>query len=366
MVYLSAFFFIATAYVAVGYPVVVFVMSWFKARPVNCGVMTPSISVILCVRNERENITVRLQNLIDMDYPSELVEIIVVSDGSIDGTDDMVCSFSNFNVKLVKLETHKGKAVAINAGVAAASNDILLFCDARQRFNADVLKRLVSYFADDAIGAVSGMLILKKSEYVECDAGVNYYWRYEVWLRLNESRSGSVVGATGAIYAMRKELFKPLPYGTILDDVLTPMRVVLQGKRVVYAPEAKAFENVIFSDDTEMERKVRTIYGNMQLYKLAPELFSFRCNSIWFRFVSHKVIRLFLPALLLGCFTTSLFFLYGVIAYLQIVFWVVALVSWKQQIAAFPWRLFSLFCLLNLAIIKAWFRFVKNENVTWR
>lgn len=199
----------------------------------------------------------------------------------------------------------------MNAGVAAATGEILVFADARQRFAPDAVRQLISSFDDPAIGGVTGELILDCEQPGTSDSpvgeGIGLYWRYEKWLRRHESRVRSTLGATGAIYALRRSLWQPLPPVTLLDDVLAPMRAVLAGKRVVFEERARAYDRTAPSSPAEMRRKTRTLAGNYQILSLEPRLLLPVVNPVWVQYASHKMGRLLVPWALIAALVTSAF-----------------------------------------------------------
>src|SRR5215831_152135 len=326
-------------YVYVGYPL--FLHVWARLAPMRTNrtqrQCEPSVSIVIAARNEARRVPGRLENLRQLDYPDSKQQVIVVSDGSTDGTVDVLARTPR--VVAVALPPG-GKARALNAGVACATNDIVVFADMRQAFAPDALRALVAPFRDPRVGAVSGELVLngeardrrhdddrraardrRAIEDRRDDArraagqrkgsrrwsrrrarfestvtdGVGLYWRYEKQIRRDESASGSVVGATGAIYAVRRSLWRPLPPDTILDDVLAPMRCVMAGYRVVFEERACAFDRTAPDASTEGRRKLRTLAGNYQLLWLEPRLLLPWRNPAWIQFVSHKVGRLLVP-----------------------------------------------------------------------
>jgi len=365
--YITIISLIVLFYIFAGYPLIIYIQSRLFPTPMAKEFSPIPFSIVMCVRNEGAIIQNRLKNLLAMDYPPELVEIIVVSDGSTDETDNIVQSYANKSVKLIQLSNPQGKAAALNAGIPQATHDILLLCDARQSFRPDAARRLVSCFADNTVGAVSGRLIICSSEKAGKTSGGSPYWDYEVKLRTNEAISDSVIGATGAIYAIRKSLFEPLPDGTILDDVLIPMRIVLKGNRVLYDENSIAYDEKPIQNKNELIRKVRTLYGNLQLYRIAPELFSPIKNRLWWRFISHKILRLFFPFLLLICLIASLFSggvltLFGI---LQLFGWIASFLALRFGNGSILCRALASLLLLNTAVILAWHRFLSGKTDVW-
>jgi poly-beta-1,6-N-acetyl-D-glucosamine synthase len=339
---------LVVAWVYVGYPALL--LAWSRAarrmpHPADTGRELPSVSVLLAVRNEASRLPERLQNLFALDYPGDRLEIIAVSNGSSDATPAVLDRFRD-RVRVSVLGA-VGKAAALNHAAAAARGELLVFADARQRFAPDALRRLVEPFDDPVIGAVSGELVLDSESVGGAPAaasrsqggpeaasgvgeGVGLYWRYEKWLRRNESRIHSLLGATGAIYAMRRDLWRPLPPDTILDDVLTPMRVVMAGYRTVFTPAAKAFDQASPDAATETRRKIRTLAGNYQLLWIEPRLLLPLVNPVWLQFVSHKVGRLAVPYALVGLLVSGAVLasagpVYGLALTAQVVFYVLAM-----------------------------------------
>jgi cellulose synthase/poly-beta-1,6-N-acetylglucosamine synthase-like glycosyltransferase len=290
----------------------------------------PGLSIVIAARNEGFRLAARLNNLLSIDYPASKRQIIVVLDGSTDNSTDVLERYLD-TVDVVAVPAG-GKATALNAGVSIACNDILVFADARQQFATDALRELVSPFRDESIGGVTGELLLdaeamlfanrrkkedrragprnvpdrRQGRASSISDGVGLYWRYEKALRRMESAVGSTLGATGAIYAIRRSLWRDLPPDTILDDVLVPMRVVMSGSRVVFNDRAVAFDRAAPDAEAELRRKVRTLSGNYQLLRLEPRLLSPSTNPVWLQFVSHKLGRLVVPYALLTMFASSL------------------------------------------------------------
>ncbi|WP_338667625.1 glycosyltransferase [Pseudodesulfovibrio methanolicus] len=371
MTILAALSLLLLAYTIAGYPLVQACLARLRPRPVDAADPADTgdpVSVIICARDEGPRIAARIANLLAMDYPAERLEVIVVSDGSVDGTDQAVLGYGDPRVRLIRQDHPMGKAAALNAGVAAAAHELLLLGDARQTFAPDVARLLLSHFHDPSVGAVSGRLEIRPEHGSGAASGVgSSYWSLEVRLRAAESAGGSVIGVTGAIYALRKACFAPLPEGTVLDDVLIPMRAALKGYRILYDTRAVAVDAKPVSDAGETTRKVRTLYGNLQLLRLAPELFLPWKNPLWFRFISHKILRLFLPLFFAGALVFSLAaggWLSGFGA-LQAMGWLAAWYAWKTKNGSRPGKALSALLLLNLAVIRAWVRFLHNDEQVW-
>jgi cellulose synthase/poly-beta-1,6-N-acetylglucosamine synthase-like glycosyltransferase len=245
--------------------------------------------------------------LLALDYPALKVQIIVSLDGPTDGTELAARKYETGRLRVLLMKPHAGKAEALNRAVSKATGEVLVFTDARQVLDRKAVQELVSNFEDISVGAVTGELMLLDESGKEAGDAVGLYWRYEKELRSMESDIHSTMGATGALYAIRRELYRPIPSHTILDDVAIPMNAVLEGKRVVFDRAARAYDYVANSSATEFTRKVRTLTGNFQLLKQMPELIVPWRNPVFIQFVSHKVGRLFVPYFLIMLLVSNLF-----------------------------------------------------------
>jgi glycosyltransferase involved in cell wall biosynthesis len=295
---LQAAFWLSAAlvgYTLVGYPLLLALAGRLWPRPHRVEPVPASISIILAVHNEEMHLGRRLTELTEMLHAGGTPgEIIVVSDGSTDGSVEVARAFEDRGVRVVALKRNQGKAAALSRAFAEARHEIVAFADARQRWAADALARLLENFADPRVGAVSGDLVLETTPGVM--AGVGLYWRVEKWLRRAESRIGSQAGVTGAISAVRRGLLPAaIPAGTLLDDVYWPLCVAMRGCRVVHDERARAFDRLPDRPRDEFRRKIRTLAGNYQLVTLLPgSLLPWR-NPVWPAWVSHKLLRLVVP-----------------------------------------------------------------------
>jgi cellulose synthase/poly-beta-1,6-N-acetylglucosamine synthase-like glycosyltransferase len=270
-------------------------------KPADTGAC-PTISIVLAACNEAAHIGAKLHNLAAMDYPADRVEILVGSDGSTDGTDDIVRAHPS-GARLFRYE-RLGKTGVLNRLVAEATGEILVFMDARQRVAADALRRFAAHFMDPCVGAVGGELALTGADGEETSDGVGVYWRYEKWLRRRESELRLVTGLSGALYALRRELFIPPEDDTILDDVMIPLGAARRGYDLRVDDAVKVYDRVA-DEDREFHRKVRTLLGNFQMFgRLLRRPRPFPPRLV-FSLVSHKVCRALTPPALLGLLVGS-------------------------------------------------------------
>jgi biofilm PGA synthesis N-glycosyltransferase PgaC len=318
--------FLFTAYVYVGYPVVLVAWRRLRRRGVYRRYQQPTVSIVIAMHDESRHVHAKMRNCLELDYPADRLQVIVSLDAPTDGTAELVQQYAERKIEIVYSSDWRGKAGALNAGVAKATGEIILFSDARQRFEKGIVRELVSNFADESVGAVSGELFILDEQGRE-----SAYWRYEKMLRALESDIHSLPGATGAIYAIRRDLFTPLPLKTLLDDVVVPMRIVMLGKRSIFEPAARAYDTASETPEREFERKRRTLAGNYQLLFEMPELLLPWRNPILLQFCSHKVGRLLVPYCLVAFFVSNLFLhdpFYLMVLAAQILWYGAACVGW--------------------------------------
>jgi glycosyltransferase involved in cell wall biosynthesis len=347
------------AYSYIIYPLLLGLLARLRGKPAVRGpAARHSVTIITTAFNEETAIERRLSDLTNLLSASGVHgEIVVVSDGSTDGTTERARRFAGPLLRVLELPRNVGKAAALNEGWKAARHEILVFADIRQRWASDALERLIESFSDPTIGAVGGELVIESSPGVM--AGVGIYWRLEKWLRRQESRVHSTVGVSGSIAAVRWELFQRIPEGTILDDVYWPLCVVMQGFRVVHDERAKAFDQLPERARDELRRKVRTLSGNFQLIAQCPRLLSPWHNPVWFQLVSHKLSRLAVPwALLVMLIASALVdsVIYRAVFWSQIFMYLIAIAGIRREIGS-RLRIASVassFLILNAA---AWIAF---------
>ena len=288
-------------YTYFGYPLLIGLLArllpW-RPRPVPGW--EPTVSICVAAYNCEAYIDAKLASLLALDYPAEKLEILVYSDASSDGTDATVSAWAQKDprVLLLRGEARMGKPTALNRMRERATGEVLVITDARQPLDCSALRALLALLAAPQVGCVTGNLVLEGS------AGSGMYWRYENWIRKQESRFGSVTGMTWPLSALRRCDLGPMPADLILDDVWIPMQLRLRKARVLFAENAIARDQA-FSDEREFGRKTRTLAGNYQLFWRMPRLLVPFLNPSWFETISHKIARLLcpwlLPALLLAC-----------------------------------------------------------------
>ncbi|MGA8814680.1 MAG: glycosyltransferase family 2 protein, partial [Candidatus Sulfotelmatobacter sp.] len=348
---------------------------WLRARlfpwPVLRAPLEPYISFVMVVRNEERWIESKLRNLLETDYPQERYQIVVVSDGSIDRTETILQGYADDpRVQVLMNPLSRGKACGLNDAISLATGEVIVFTDARQKIEAGAVRMLMENFADPEVGCVSGALMLGDPESGEAGKGMGLYWKIEKRIRELESESGSVVGATGALYAVRRKLLAAVPEGTILDDLYIPMQVVRQGKRVVFDPRARAWDSPDLGADLEFARKVRTLSGNYQLVQIAPWLVSGE-NPVRFEFVSHKLFRLAAPFALAAVLVASMVLsgpVYRSALALQVVFYGLSLLAGLRMSGGPLARMSDAaltFVVLNSAAAVAFVNFLSGRKTVW-
>ena len=287
------------AYTYAGYPAVMAVLARVRPRPWRRVVEPRSVSVVMAVHNGAHLLGAKLGHLLSL--PETYVrEVIVVSDGSTDGTAEMLAETRGSRVRSIVLPERVGKASALNVAVGRATSEVVLFIDIRPRAADGAIERLISSFADPAVGCVAGELVLDSSGLDAAATAVSgVYWRYEQWIRNCEAAFDSPVGVYGGFYAARRGLLSPFPPGIVLDDMFQPLSIIRQGYRSVVDREAVVMDAWPGKVAGEFQRKVRTLAGNFELVRLAPWTLSLR-NRVLFQLVSHKLLRLVVPYCFLG------------------------------------------------------------------
>ena len=359
-------------YTYVGYPVAMWMLSRLRPRSWKAAPITPSVSIVLAVHNGAALLPRKMRHLLDLDYPN-IKQIVIVSDGSTDGTEELLARQQNPLFKTIVLKEHAGKAVAVNAGVAAATSDVILFVDIRPEIAPGAIQQLVGNFADPKVGCVCGNLALVQAGHDAASSAVGgFYWRYEQWIRSCEALTDSPVGVYGGFYAIRRELAVRLPEGTILDDMLQPLSIIRQGYRSVLDPRAVVYDTWPKRVESEFHRKVRTLAGNFQLLQLAPWTLTFQ-NRVVFQLVSHKLMRLAVPYLLVLLLVSNLSLAAGSRVFAA--FAVIQLLGWALSLAGLRFRIpvlhriaapASALLVLNAAATVGLYKFLATRGPLWK
>ncbi len=376
--YLKVIFWLSFAtilFTYLGYPLFVLARGWLVRRPLStteANTYRPKVTLIVAAYNERASIGDKLRNLCQLRYPAGKLEILVASDGSHDGTNELVSEFADQGITLLALP-RRGKAATLNAAVARSTGEILVFSDANSMYRPDAIEQLVAPMADPTVGGVAGNQVYSKGKNEGMTGeGERWYWNFDRLLKFSQSRSGSVISATGAIYAIRRDLFRQVPEG-VTDDFVTSTRVIQQGHRLVFAPDAVAVEPVASSTKTEFGRKVRVITRGLRgVLEMRSLLNPLRYGSYSVDLVSHKVLRRLVAIPLLALFLSSLCLanthsFYAMMAMIQAMFYGLALTG--ALLTSTRWgrsRLFTIpffFCMVNLAAIMAVLELIRGRKV---
>jgi cellulose synthase/poly-beta-1,6-N-acetylglucosamine synthase-like glycosyltransferase len=294
----SAFF---VLYVLIGYPVLMAIWARSAGRPIQKEFSPRAVSIVVPVRNGIAWIESKIRSLLESDYPPDLLDVLIVSDGSTDGTDEFVMRYADPRVKLLSVPAG-GKATAVNRGLETVRSEWIVLTDVRQTFARDAIRKLVSCFAEPSVGLVTGELVIREgTTHEEFNTGL--YWKYEKWIRKNLNQIDAMLGATGSIYAVKRQAAGAIPPEVLLDDVYVPFLAVSRGFRVYFEDEAKAYD-LPTSLQSEFRRKIRTQAGVYQIIRYFPSLL-WPGNPRFIHFVSHKFGRLLLPFALIAMGASS-------------------------------------------------------------
>jgi len=291
-------------YVYVGYPALLALICRFARRPVERAAIEPTVCVFVAANDEEAVIEAKLQNTLALDYPADCLDIVVASDGSVDDTNRIVRRFGP-RVRLLELFPRRGKIGTINEGMKSVTAEIVVFSDANTFLDRKAVRALVRNFADDDVGGVSGDVALI-GERARLGRSEDLYYRYERWIQHAESAIGSMIGADGALYAIRRSLFVAPAADTVLDDMAIPMAVIRAGRRVVFEDDAHAIEQGSATAKEEFARKTRVIAGAMQFVRRPDSAVPLSAVQVIASLVSHKVLRWLSPLFATTAFVTSL------------------------------------------------------------
>ena len=364
------------AYIYVGYPLLLWILATFLPKKSYDGrPFEPRVSFVISAYNERSIIAAKIENTLDLDYPKDMMEIMVVSDCSDDGTDETVARYAPRGVRLIRQAERRGKAEGLNLAVPRATGEIIVFSDANAIYQADAIRLLVQRFSNLRVGYVVGQArYVRQTGQAAAAESEGFYWKLETWLKQKESEFGSVVGGDGAIYAIRRELFVPL-LPTDINDFLNPLQIIARGYRGVYEAAAICLEEAGDSFQKEFRRKVRIISRSLNAIHREPRvLLPWVQPRHWLALVSHKVLRWFGPVFQILLMLVTIACLNVAVCWyafwLQICFYALAAIGWSLQAGNKAPKVFSLpyyLCLVNLASLIGILKFVTGSlSPTWQ
>jgi cellulose synthase/poly-beta-1,6-N-acetylglucosamine synthase-like glycosyltransferase len=357
-------------YTYAGYPLLVLIVSRLRGRDVRRAGLEPNVTVIITAYNEERDLSLKLENTLELDYPPEKMEIIVASDCSTDRTDEIVLSFASRGVRLLRQPERLGKTAAQNAAVLEAKGEIILFSDATTLYQPDVLRVMVPNFADPTVGCVAGRLVYVDPSSSNTGQGARSYWEYETFIKRHESRACSLIGASGCLYGVRRNAYVPM-YPEACSDFLIATVMVEQGLRAVFEPEAVCTEETNRRSNRELSMRVRIITQTFtDLWRHRQMMNPLKSGFYAVELFSHKIMRYLVPFFLVAVFVASLalasqnlFYAAALIA--QAFFYLAALAGWLLESAGARSRLFALpqyFVLANLASLLAVYKFLRGER----
>ena len=368
-------------YIYLGYPLMMRILAKVrplqrqKTRPTDPSNPEHKVSVVIASFNDAPRLDVKLRDLLASPQAQWIGEILIGCDGSTDNTAEVLAALNDSRIRLFAFADRRGKPAVLNDLVPQCECPIVVFCDARQLLAFDAIPELLANFADPQVGVVSGELMFREQDDEStATRGISAYWRYEKMIRKAEARFRSVPGATGALYAIRKSLFRPMPESTLLDDVVVPMNAIVQGFRCVFERRAIAWDVPSSTLEQEAVRKRRTIAGAAQLMLHHPRWLLPWVNPIWFEYVSHKLLRLASPLCLLTCLICHCLLLseqpYLLLSIPHSFFYYSAIAGWWCQRMGRPSQVFGvqlMFFTLNVTTVAALWDAANNRfRVTWQ
>jgi cellulose synthase/poly-beta-1,6-N-acetylglucosamine synthase-like glycosyltransferase len=373
-------------YTYVGYGILLYLIIKIRRifkigkKPIPNPDYEPEVTLFIAAYNEKDYVDAKMKNSLELDYPKEKLNIIWVTDGSDDGTPDLVRKYPNTTV--LHLDARNGKIGAMNRGMAFVKTPIVIFSDANTGLGKESIRRIVNLFATPKVGCVSGeKRIINKETDVASGAGEGLYWKYESTLKKWDAELYSVVGAAGELFAIRTELYRHVEHDTLLDDFIISLRVAQDGYTIQYDPNAYAIETASANVKEELKRKIRISAGGIQaIVRLRSLLNIFKYGTLSFQYISHRVLRwtltplcllILIPLLFILAYNEGIFSfgLYSTLFWLQLLFYIAALTGWflenretRIKILFVPYYFF----IMNLSVVLGFFRYMKkSQSVNW-
>ncbi|PYS70206.1 MAG: glycosyltransferase family 2 protein [Acidobacteria bacterium] len=353
-----------------GYPLLIALVSMLRPRRVQRANYAPAVTMIITAYNEEHALAAKLENTLALDYPRELLEVMVASDCSTDRTDEIARAFAKNGVLLHRQTQRLGKTAAQNAAVAKAHGDIILFSDATSLYAPDVLQKMLPNFADESVGCVGGRLVYVDPGDTHVGRGAKSYWNYETFLKRHKSRACSLIGVSGCLYAVRRAAYVPL-YHDACSDFIIATKMIEQGLRTIYEPDAVCTEETNRQHDNELRMRVRIIAQTFtDLWRHRAMLNPLRSGLYGIQLLSHKVMRYFVPLFLIALFAAAAVLSgvsvpYRMLFVAQSIGYVGGAMSWLLENLGVRSRLLALphyFVLANVASLIAMFKFLRGER----
>ncbi len=373
-------------YVYAGYPTLLFLISRVKAYPESYAFTEPSVTLLIAAFNEAVTIKKKIENSLKIDYPREKLQIIVVADGSNDGTDDIVRQYENEGIDLMYDPVRSGKMAAINRAIPGAKGKIVVFSDANNMFDPEAIRKLAAPLSDLEVGCATGKKIILKGDGL-LGTSEGLYWKYESFIRKHETVTGSCTGVNGEIMAIRRDLFEAPPANIINDDFYMALQIIKKGFRVVYVPEARSYERISESTADEVERRARIVAGRYQIMTSGWRLMPIKRPLILWQIISHKFLRPFIPFVMILALIVNIIavlpgvsyssFLWNIVFPInwillicQCLFYFVAFIGNHVKLKGFTGKLLYVPTFLfnsNFAAITGLYRFIfGKQSVTWK
>ena len=364
--------FLALAWTYFGYPLAMLARALYRPRRVQPAEWEPSVDVVIVAHNAADELAAKLKNLAAFDYPADRLRFHVASDGSEDHTATVLRECTDTRLRAHIFPVRRGKSACLGDIVARLNADVVLFADVRQRIEPGALRALLRLLSDPRVGAVGGELAFERA-HSDFGDGIDFYWRYETFIRSHEAESGSMVGVSGALYAVRRALLPEIPEGLILDDVWIPLQVARDGSRVVFASEARAWDRPSKDAQLESRRKRRTLAGNFQLLAREPALLLPWTHPLGWRLWGHKWLRLCAPLFLFVLFVSNLALVatspkWLLLALAQCAFYAIAVAAIRSPalLRFAPTRIVATFVRMNLYVLLGLYDFLTGRaSAAW-
>lgn len=361
-------------YTYAGYSLLIIVLSIFIDKKINKKDIEPRVTFLITAYNEEKDIERKLNNTLNLDYPRNKLQIIVASDGSTDRTDEIVRKFEDRGVILNRVEGRVGKTETQNQTVRIATGEIIIFSDGTTEYDRQVIRKIVRNYNDPDVGAVSGMYEYKNPTGGQVGWSQILFWSYEKMNKLSQTKIKTITGCYGPIYSIRRELYVPLPRD-VMSDIVEPLKILQKGYRIVFEPEALAYELTTQKTSEEFSMRIRVISRGMSGLLYVKELFNpFRYGFVSLQLFSHKVLRWLIPVFMIVLLISNYFLLegrfYSLIFIFQIVFYLFALAGWIADSFNIKLKIFALplyFCIVNIASLVSLVKTLSgNKAVTWQ